>query len=62
MLCQVVLVLLVCVCFVGVGWFTSFLGIRVHHVDGTYSKGFVAIQFSCVSIPLFVWFLMCLHE
>ena len=29
MLCQVVLVSLVCVCFVGVGWFSSFLGIRV---------------------------------
>ena len=32
------------------------------HVEGTYSKGFDALQVSCVLIPLFVWFLMCLHE
>ena len=58
MLCQVVLVLLVCVCFVGVGWFSSFRGICVHHVEGSYSKGFDA-QVSCVLLSYFHFFLVC---
>ena len=33
------------------------------HVEGSYSKGFDALQVSCVFlISTFFWFVMCLHE
>ena len=56
---------LICVCFVGVWCFCLILCICVHHVELLTLKDlllFKSFVFTCLLIPLFAVFLICLHK